>query len=103
MRRPFVRSRLRYTRDVFVSLLQRVGGKSLLPSARGAGRGAVVDVHDFLKGTVMSDDQKPTVHLIESDDAAPAIKLESGMRFEVKTTQIVDASRRPSQKVAARL
>lgn len=49
----------------------------------------------------MSD--TPTVHLIESDDASPSITLTPGMRFEVKTTQVVDAALQPSQKVAARL
>jgi len=49
----------------------------------------------------MSD--TPTVHLIESDKENPAITLTSGMRFEVKTTQVVDAALQPSQKIAARL
>jgi hypothetical protein len=49
----------------------------------------------------MSD--KPTVHLIESDDLSPSITLKSGMRFEVKTTQVVDGALQPSQKIAARL
>lgn len=51
----------------------------------------------------MADQNAPTVHLIESEDSAPTIQLKAGMRFEVRTTRIVDTSLRPSQKVAARL
>jgi hypothetical protein len=51
----------------------------------------------------MATEAKPTVHLIESDDHSPTVGLTSGMRFEVKTTQIVDTTMKPMKKVAARL
>jgi hypothetical protein len=51
----------------------------------------------------MAETHKPTVHLIESEEANPAVRLQHGMRFEVKATRIVDVSLKPSQKIAARL
>jgi hypothetical protein len=42
-------------------------------------------------------------HLIVSDDAEPAVKLKSGMRFEVYATTVVDTELKASGKVAARL
>jgi hypothetical protein len=50
-----------------------------------------------------SKSAKPTVHLIESNDAAPALMLKPGMRFAVHATRIVDAKMRPGKKIAARL
>ena len=52
--------------------------------------------------------QKPTqsspkVHLIESDESEPTVKLKPGMRFEVHATSIVDVQFKPAGKTAARL
>jgi hypothetical protein len=43
------------------------------------------------------------IHLIESDDVEPNLKLKAGMRFEVQATTIVDINMKPAGKVAARL
>ena len=43
------------------------------------------------------------IHLVESDDQRPTIKLKPGMRFEVHATTIVDTELKPAEKVAARL
>ncbi len=43
------------------------------------------------------------IHLIESDDTEPTIKVKAGHRFEVKAVRIVDPQLNPSKKVAARL
>jgi hypothetical protein len=45
----------------------------------------------------------PKVHLIESDEAQPTLKIKPGMRFEVRATTIVDSEMKPGKKVAARL
>jgi hypothetical protein len=45
----------------------------------------------------------PTVHLIESDDAEPKVKIKPGTKFEVRATQVVDTQLTPTGKVAARL
>ena len=54
-------------------------------------------------GTKSKPRRAATVHLIESDDAEPGIKLQVGMRFEVRATNIVDTNLKGSRKVAARL
>ena len=44
------------------------------------------------------------IHLIESDDTEPTIKVKAGTRFEVRSVSIVDTHLNPSpNKVAARL
>jgi hypothetical protein len=43
------------------------------------------------------------IHLIESDDSEPTIKVKAGHRFEVRSVSIVDAQMNPTSKVAARL
>jgi hypothetical protein len=50
-----------------------------------------------------TDPKVPSVHLIESDDAAPSLKLKPGMKFEVHLSSVVDAELNPSDKIAARL
>jgi hypothetical protein len=55
---------------------------------------------------VMADSaagKHPKVHLIESDEPEPALKVKLGMRFEVRATTIVDTEMKPAKKVAARL
>jgi len=54
---------------------------------------------------VAKDDQlrENTIHLIESEESEPAVKLKAGYRFEVRAVAIVDPELRPSEKVAARL
>jgi hypothetical protein len=42
-------------------------------------------------------------HLIASEDAAPALKMKHGMRFEVRAITVVDSDLKPSKKIAARL
>ncbi len=41
--------------------------------------------------------------LIVSDESEPAVKLKTGMRFEVHATTLVDTELKASGKVAARL
>lgn len=43
------------------------------------------------------------VHLIQSDDTEPNIKVKPGMRFEVHATTLVDAELKPAGRIAARL
>ena len=43
------------------------------------------------------------IHLIESDDTEPTIKVKAGHRFEVRSISIVDAQMNPTKKLAARL
>ncbi len=43
------------------------------------------------------------VHLIQSDDKEPTVKLKPGMRFEVRHTTVVDAELKEAKKLAARL
>ncbi|WP_029032298.1 hypothetical protein [Salinarimonas rosea] len=45
----------------------------------------------------------PRVHLIETDDPEPALRLKPGMRFEVRATTVVDPELKPVKKSAARL
>jgi hypothetical protein len=47
--------------------------------------------------------KQPKIHLVESDESEPALKVKPGMRFEVRATTIVDAEMKPVKKVAARL
>ena len=43
------------------------------------------------------------IHLIESEDSAPTLKLKPGMRFEVRATTVVDVELKQVKKLAARL
>ncbi len=45
----------------------------------------------------------PKIHLIETDDTEPALKLKPGMKFEVMATTITDPELKPIKKIAARL
>ena len=47
--------------------------------------------------------EQPKMHLIESDETEPTIKVKPGMRFEVRATTIVNPELKPAVKVAARL
>ncbi|WP_372425293.1 hypothetical protein [Salinarimonas chemoclinalis] len=47
--------------------------------------------------------QAPRVHLIETDDPEPVLRLKPGMRFEVQATTVVDPELKPVKKSAARL
>ena len=51
----------------------------------------------------MATKVKPTVHLIETDDREPTLRLKPGMRFEVRAATVVDTMLKPRKKVAARL
>ncbi|SIT56159.1 conserved hypothetical protein [Mesorhizobium prunaredense] len=45
----------------------------------------------------------PKIHLIQSDDTEPSLKLKPGMKFEVRATTITDPELKPIKKVASRL
>lgn len=51
--------------------------------------------------TTKSSQQK--LKLIVSDEKNPSIKLKPGMKLHVTAVQLVEASLKPSKKIAARL
>jgi hypothetical protein len=53
------------------------------------------------KGTASASKKK--LNLIASDDKKPAVKLEKGMKLEVVSVSLVEATLKPSRARAARL